>query len=159
MSQILLSVGIAVGGSTAEAVEGFLLAARLPESHTQCVLGALVVAYRLQQRECLGIATLVQQFTAAVDGGGSLVGHVVEEDAHITGVTLVGQHLLVQHLPCVPTVQLADAPLALTQVALAVDDVHGLLQVLSLYGIALGQFLQVVAEVGPCLTATDGVEQ
>ena len=136
LAQIFLCIGIATGSGTTEALQGFLLLTAEPVGYPQGILRALIVAHGEQLLQSLVVTVYAvgrQQFAGFIDNLGSLVGNIVIVNADIAGVTLVFEYILTEILPRLSAIHAAQLLFAHVEVALAVDDVEGLLQLLLLW--------------------------
>ena len=71
----------------------------------------------------MAVATVgSQQFAGFVDSSGSLIGHVVEVDTDITGVSLIFQDVLLDVFPRLTTIEATQFALPGDSVGLIVDD-------------------------------------
>lgn len=100
-----------------------------------------------------------EQLAGLVDDLGGLVGHVVVEDADVTGVTLVAEDVFLDIFPGAASIHATQLLLADVGIALAVDDVESLLQFFAMLRLRGDALCELVAEVSPSLAAADGVEE
>ena len=108
----------------------------------------------------MAVATVgSQQFAGFVDGGCRLIGHIVEVDTDITGVSLIFQDVLLEIGPCAALIQMLDATLAHRVITLLVDDFDDFIQIDALLSTFLHDIVQLVTEFSPCLTTANGLEE
>ena len=75
----------------------------------------------------MAVATVgSQQFAGLVDSGCRLIGHIVEIDADVTGVSLIFQDVLLDVFPRLTTIEATQFALLGDVVGLIVDDGDGL---------------------------------